>query len=219
MYPSDTTLPRISLELSKRMLCVFSVWKVKSLQFQLVVTSKKRKLSDNLFTEELQEDEPVVQDWENYLERLQILLLAYALAGVHPLPQSSSTKFVEDPLDVLMEYFHRAKRTTCMLFMGRRLQWLAEERALWVQKYRESSKKGKSCPDAHRCGVVQRQGPGVWFQSVPAPRRRRPEGAPEGGGDPLPLNSDSEWSGATTPLMADLIVRSHSIFFRADGAV
>ena len=67
MYPSDATLSRISRELSKRMLCVFSVWKVKSLQFQLVTTSKKRKLSDNLFTEELQEEEPVVQDWENYL--------------------------------------------------------------------------------------------------------------------------------------------------------
>ena len=86
MYPSDATLSRISRELSKRMLCVFSVWKVKSLQFQLVTTSKKRKLSDNLFTEELQEEEPVVQDWENYLDRPQILLLAYALAGVHPLP-------------------------------------------------------------------------------------------------------------------------------------
>ena len=85
MYPSDATLSRISCELSKRMLCVFSVWKVKSLQFQLVTTSKKRKLSENLFTEELQEDEPVVHDWENYLDRLQILLLAYALAGVHPL--------------------------------------------------------------------------------------------------------------------------------------
>ena len=36
MYPSDATLSRISRELSKRMLCVFSVWKVKSLQFQPV---------------------------------------------------------------------------------------------------------------------------------------------------------------------------------------
>ena len=102
-------------------------------------------------TEELQEDEPVVQDWENYLDRLQILLLAYALAGVHPLSSApaaaqeltfgaDTTEFVEAPLDVLMEDFHRAKRTTCLLSMGRRLQWLqardAEERALWVQKYR-----------------------------------------------------------------------------------
>ena len=36
MYPSDATLSLICRELSKRMLCVFSVWKVKSLQFQLV---------------------------------------------------------------------------------------------------------------------------------------------------------------------------------------
>ena len=107
MYPSDATLSRISRGLSKHMLCVFSVWKVKRMQFQLVTTSKKRKLSDNLFTEELQDDEPVVHDWENYLDRLQILLLAYALARVHPLssaPPSAqelalapdSTKFEDD---------------------------------------------------------------------------------------------------------------------------
>ena len=34
IYASDTTLSRISRELSKRLLCVFSAWKVKSLQFR-----------------------------------------------------------------------------------------------------------------------------------------------------------------------------------------
>ena len=43
-YPSDATVPRVSRELDKRMLCVMSVWKVKSLQWQLLTTNKKRKL-------------------------------------------------------------------------------------------------------------------------------------------------------------------------------
>ena len=47
LCPSDSTLSRVTRELNKRMLCVFSVWKVKSLQFQLVSTSKRRKLGDN----------------------------------------------------------------------------------------------------------------------------------------------------------------------------
>ena len=82
LYPSDSTLSRVTRELNKRMLCVFSVWKVKSLQFQLVSTSKRRKLGDNLFTEEQELEEVVAKDWETYLDRLQILLTAYALAGV-----------------------------------------------------------------------------------------------------------------------------------------
>ena len=95
MEPMLAAFSRISRELSKcSMLCVFSVWKVKSLQLQLVTTSKKRKLSDNLFTEELQEDEPVVHDWENYLDRLQILLLAYAL---QPLPPHRSLPWAQTP--------------------------------------------------------------------------------------------------------------------------
>ena len=35
VHPADSTLSRVSREMSKRMLCVFNVWKVKSLQFQL----------------------------------------------------------------------------------------------------------------------------------------------------------------------------------------
>ena len=82
LYPSDATLSRVTRELNKRMLCVFSVWKVKSLQFQLVSTSKKRKLGENLFTDNQELEEVLHRDWESYLDRLQILLTAYALAGV-----------------------------------------------------------------------------------------------------------------------------------------
>ena len=155
LYPSDSTLSRVTRELSKRMLCVFSVWKVKSLQFQLVSTSKRRKLGDNLFTEEQELEEVVAKDWKTYLDRLQILLTAYALAGViavagGPAANNESTvgadtaQFVHVPLDVVMEYFYRAKRSVAQLQPAKRLQWLQhrdlEERAVWVSKFRESTK-------------------------------------------------------------------------------
>ena len=66
------------------MLCVFNLWKVKTLQFQLTTNQKKRKLGENLYTEEADEDEPCQQNMETYLDRLYTLLLAYAIAGVLP---------------------------------------------------------------------------------------------------------------------------------------
>ena len=51
VHPADTTVSRVSRELSKRMLCVFNLWKVKTLQFQLTTNQKKRKLGENLYTE------------------------------------------------------------------------------------------------------------------------------------------------------------------------
>ena len=116
LYPSHATLSRVTRELNKRMPCVFSIWKVQSLQFQLVSTSKKRKLGENLFTEDQELEEIVPRDWESYLDRLQILLTTYALAAVQAVagaPPANSentvgadtTQFVQVPLDVMMEYF------------------------------------------------------------------------------------------------------------------
>lgn len=52
-------------------------------------------------------------------------------------------KFVQAPLDVMLAYFYRAKRTTSLLPAAKRLQWLmmrdSEERAEWVARFRESS--------------------------------------------------------------------------------
>ncbi len=83
VHPADATLSRVSREMTKRMLCVFSVWKVRSLQYQLHTTNRKRKLADGLFTEEADEDDAMGQDWESYLDKLQTLMIAYSMAGVH----------------------------------------------------------------------------------------------------------------------------------------
>ena len=154
LHPSDATVSRVSRELDKRMLCVYNVWKVKTLQFQLHTTQKRRKIGEGLYTEDVDESEPVLQDSESYLDRLHSLMLAYAIVGATaiqggPTPGAEnalgadSTRFVVAPLDVLMAYFLRAKRTSQQLPPGKRLAWLqardSEERAEWVSRYREST--------------------------------------------------------------------------------
>ena len=154
VYPSDAAVSRASREMSKRLLCVTSVWKVKTLQWQLGTSSKKRKLGEGLWTEEPEDEQPGHQDWETYLDRLFTLLLAYALGGVKALDNAPSakeedvlgadtTRFVSVPLDVVMRYHARARRTSASLPHASRLAWLlqrdTEERADWVSRFREST--------------------------------------------------------------------------------
>ena len=155
IHPADATLSRVSRELSKRMLCVYNLWKVRTLQYQLHTTQKKRKLAEGLYTEDAEDEDKIPHDWESYMDRLLTLLLAYAMAGVTPragvrdasLEKSlgaDSTAFVEVPLDIVMQYFHRAKRQSSLLPMSQRLVWLEardlEDRSDWVARFRESSK-------------------------------------------------------------------------------
>ena len=137
------------------MLCVFNLWKVKTLQFQLTTNQKKRKLGENLYTEEVQEDKPCQHNAESYLDRLYTLLLAYAIAGVASPPGTTpdatkestlgadSTEFAAVPLDVCMTYWFRAKRTCYQVHPSKRMAWLQardqEERAEWTSRFREST--------------------------------------------------------------------------------
>ena len=155
LYPSDATVSRVSREMSKRLLCIFDVWKVRSLQFQLTSSSTKRKLADTLFVGEDADEDTVARDWEGYLDRLYTLLVAYALAGtgrVSGAPEAAreavlgadSTSFVQVPLDVLLAYYYRARRVLQSLPHHKRLGWLQAqdlaERTEWVTKFRESTK-------------------------------------------------------------------------------
>ena len=126
IHPADATLSRVSRELSKRMLCVYSLWKVRTLQYQLHTTQKKRKLAEGLYTEEVEDDDRAPHDWESYMDRMLSLMLAYAMAGVTPRADvrdassekslgAESTNFVEVPLDVVMAYYYRAKRQSSLL--------------------------------------------------------------------------------------------------------
>ena len=114
------------------MLCVYNLWKVKSLQFQLHCTQKKRKLGDGLYTDEVEDEEPSAHNADAYLDKLHTLLIAYAIAGSSPLPGApaaadeaalgaDSTLFVAVPLDVAMSYYLRAKRTSNLIPAAQRL--------------------------------------------------------------------------------------------------
>ena len=155
VHPSDAVVSRVSRELSKRKLCLFNVWKVRSLQFQLGTSQKKRRLGDGLFTEEAEIEESYPADCDTYLNKLHTLLIAYSLAGCQPMPGvadatkeqtlgADSTEYVEVPLDTILQYFNRAKRAVSGLPVNKRLAWLqardSDERSEWVTKFREGSR-------------------------------------------------------------------------------
>ena len=56
---SDAVVSRISRELSKPILCIFDIWRMRSLQFQLRASQKKRWLADGLYIYEPETDEVV----------------------------------------------------------------------------------------------------------------------------------------------------------------
>ena len=135
IHPADTTISRVAREIQKRMLCVFSIWKVKSLEFQLTTSQRKRKVGDSLYVEEGEDEETCAHDVDHYLDKLCTLMLAYAMAGcirVTGAPDATqehnlgadTTKFVQVPLDVAMKYYFRAKRSAAAIPVSGRLQWL-----------------------------------------------------------------------------------------------
>ena len=152
VHPADATISRVTRELNKRMLCVYNIWRVKSFQFQQATTQKKRKIADSLYVEEAEEDEPASRDAHSYLDKLWTLLVAYAMAGsaacvAAPAAEglgSNSVEYVEVPMDIIQQYFYRAKRSASLVPFGQRLEWLqqgdADERSEWVAKFRDSQK-------------------------------------------------------------------------------
>jgi hypothetical protein len=134
IHPADTTISRVAREMQKRMLCVYNIWRVKTLQFQLTTSQKKRKLSEGLFLEDGEDEEVVTHDVDNYLDRLFTILLAYAMAGcsgatgapdaAQELNLGADTvKFVNVPMDVVYKYYFRAKRSVTGLPVSQRMQW------------------------------------------------------------------------------------------------
>ena len=126
---------------------------MKSLQFQQATTQKKRKIADSLYVEEAEEDEPASRDANSYLDKLWTLLLAYAMAGSASCATApsvaeglgpNSVEYVEAPVDIIQQYFYRAKRSASMIPFTQRLEWLQQrdndERSEWVARFRDSQK-------------------------------------------------------------------------------
>ena len=151
VMPADALVSRCSREMSKRMLMVFNVNGVKNLMHQVTTSKKRKKLGTDLYTEQ---EETFIDsvDATQYLDRLYTYLLALALAGATPLPTqdgltetnagAKTTQFVHVPLDIVMEYFWRAKRACHAQAPSNKLRWIEKqdvsERAQWVTAFRDS---------------------------------------------------------------------------------
>ena len=153
--PADLLVSRLTRELDKRLLSLREVWKVRTLSFQLKAQRKRRHLGEDLYMimDTPDEDAPVDQSVQSYLQLLFTLCLAYARAGVQRLPSAPapteevrgkcSTLFVQVPLDTIMRYYFRAARVAYLLPQARALEWIQRhdetERGIWVDKFRNSS--------------------------------------------------------------------------------
>ena len=116
----------------------------------------------------------------SYLDKLQVLMFAYAIAGSNKLQSApgvetrtcDSTQFVQVPLDILMRYYWRAAYKVQFLPASRQLQWLQSkdeaERSRWVDVHRNSSKElGAIISEVY----LQREGiwepPLIWEKFLP----------------------------------------------------
>jgi hypothetical protein len=157
VYPSDQLISRISREVSKRQLMVYSLWMTKTLTHQLNAKRKKRKVGSGLWTEEdeMLEDTPGAQTFDLYMDNMFTYFLGMAIVGAVPVPGvvdeklelllgSDTTAFVNIPWDLLQAYFYRAKRGAARLAPDDRLDWVqyldGDERALWVSQFRDSDR-------------------------------------------------------------------------------
>ena len=134
IHPADTTISRVAREIQKQMLCAWSTTYGGSKLCSFNSPPPRRSASSvtGLFIEDGEDEEVVAHDVDNYLDRLFTLLLAYAMAGcagATGAPDAAqelnlgadTTKFVNVPLHVST---FRAKRSTMVLPMAQRLQWL-----------------------------------------------------------------------------------------------
>ena len=176
--PSDLVLSRLSREISKRMLSVRDVWKIKTQSHQSRAEAKRTRISDQLeFVHiEYEPEERGHNDLQDYLKRLFTLMVAYAKVGPTRLANApleeprgvDSVTVVECPLDVMMRYYFRAQERTSHQPQRDQLEWLIRrdiaEREAWVDAYRNS--------DAPLGVVVLkcfREREALWLSAPPAP--------------------------------------------------
>ncbi len=150
IMPGDSLVGRCAREMTRRLLTVYDVSLVKSLMHQVTKTKRRRQLAGDLH---VYDEEEVVEsrDYSEYLDKLFTYLLALAMAGAQRLPSapearmeaslgSDTTQFVSVPLDIVLQYWWRAKRTSQARPEYTRLGWLKKldtaERAVWVEEFR-----------------------------------------------------------------------------------
>lgn len=152
--PCDALVSRLAREIEKRMLTVRDIWATRPLAHQLRTSRKRLKVAEHLhFTADEDDSVPPEKSIATYLALLHTLVLAYAMAGCSALvpPEglvetrgSTSTDFVQVPLDVVMKYVYRAQLACSKMPAQLALPWLTSrdeaERTAWVEAFRNSSK-------------------------------------------------------------------------------
>ena len=147
--PGDLLVSRISKELSKRLLSVREVFKVRTQAMQGRTAAKRARMTDEVVVVLDQPEEvEMAHDLSHYLMGLHTLMIAYAKAGVEvregaPTAEpkgTDTTKVVECPLDVAMRYYYRAQVRAAQ---GATLGWIQRQdeadRNVWVDKYRNGT--------------------------------------------------------------------------------
>ena len=155
--PSDFLVSRIYKELSKRLLQVHSVWKTKSLGYQMKAERKRQRLTDKVdlvTTEQLaDDDEDSGRSLPKYMSLLWTLLIAYVRAGTTALSTAPSTKetlgtpseeYVEVPLDAMIMYYAKMQKSILNNPHLCTLDWIQSrdeaERQVWIEEHRSSTK-------------------------------------------------------------------------------
>ncbi|CAE7438652.1 unnamed protein product [Symbiodinium necroappetens] len=136
------------------------------LYFQLTTVQRKHKLGDNLYTEEIETEteESISKDVETYLDKLYTLLLAYAMAGVHPLPGVDVSKeavLIAKDMEERSEWVTRFREGGLGEAQATGTGTTASQAALQVSHFREGPKVGGKrvaavLMGAHKCGVIVR---------------------------------------------------------------
>ena len=149
LLPSDRLVSRLYREIQKRCLTMKDVLTVFTLFQQKTQSPKRQRVAEGLYvgvdTEEAARRQKTCSD---YLDALYIYCLALAMAGCSPIEPAPTAAevlgvdacdYVEVPLDVVMRYWFRRKRTIMTVVEPQRyIQLLTldeAERAEWVSRY------------------------------------------------------------------------------------
>lgn len=210
-WPSDRLLSRLCKSLSKHTLEIQDIWAIKSLLWQKTHPGKKRKLGENLFMTE-DDDESVRashSDGPTYLFNLKIYFMALAIVGASPLSSapgepehlgSDSSLYVAVPWDLLLRYLRRAEKywASCNspLKLSNLVRLDLEDRGEWTHRFatRPTSALGAIIKEV----MVEREA--VWISSSgpsssgpvpepaapPTPAARQAAAVQRESGTPLP---------------------------------
>ena len=153
--PSDRVITKAQRALAKRSLEVIDLWQVRSIANQRMTQAKRRRVAPDIWVGGDPDEtgvDPVHHSWFTYLGQMRLYFLSLAMAGstkLEPQPAApesattSSTDYVQVPLDLLMRYLCRAESLALRIPEKQRLSHLETldraERAEWAHRLANSS--------------------------------------------------------------------------------